>query len=447
MDWSHTPLLDLQTPAFCQQLGERAFDMVRELYPVCRSITGAGVRESLAMVARRIPLTIFEVPSGTQVFDWQVPPEWNIRDAYVADSSGRRVIDFQSSNLHVVSYSVPIKQRMSLAELRPHLHSLPQAPDRIPYRTSYYHRDWGFCLRHSDLQALADGEYQVHIDSNLSDGSLTYAECVLPGELASEVIVFTHVCHPSLANDNATGIAVATELAAALGAGPRRYTYRFVFAPGTIGAITWLARNEPAVSRIVHGLVVGLLGDSGPLTYKRSARGDAQIDCAAAHVLRTSGRPFSLEEFSPYGYDERQFCSPGFDLPVGRLTRSPNGAYPEYHTSADDLSIVSSTSMAESLATLARIVEVLETDRVCLNTAGKCEPMLGRRGLYRAVGGEAPKAREHALLWVLNQSNGRRSLLEVAERAGLPYGVIRSAAQELAAVGLLTEYSGNPERS
>jgi aminopeptidase-like protein len=431
------PIASLLEREGCIEPGERALRLVRELYPICRSITGDGVRQTLGIIGGRIALERHEVPSGTQVFDWQVPDEWNIRDAYVADAGGRRVIDFRESNLHVVSYSTPVRARLPLAELRAHLHTLPQAPDWIPYRTSYYRRSWGFCLRHRDLEQLADAEYEVCIDSTLAPGSLTYGECVLPGSVPEEVIVFSHVCHPSLANDNAAGIAVAVELAEALSRSPRHYTWRFVFAPGTIGAITWLARNEAVVKRIAHGLVIGLLGDSGGITYKRSARGDAFIDRAATSVLRTLGVTHLVEDFSPYGYDERQFNSPGIGLPAGRLTRSPNGGYPEYHTSADSPEILSAVQLAESLWVLARVVEVLETDTTVRNLLPNCEPQLGRRGLYRTTGGEAPRQREHALLWVLNQADGSRSLLDISERSGIPFSVIRSAAEDLASVGLL----------
>jgi aminopeptidase-like protein len=328
---------------------------------------------------------------------------------------------------------------MSLAELRPHLHSIPDHPEWIPYRTSYYKDYWGFCLRHRDLLALTEGAYEVHIDSTLESGNLTYAECYVPGASEREVIVFTHVCHPSLANDNAAGIAVATELARALRERPGQLSYRFVFSPGTIGAITWLARNEQNIGRIAHGLVLGLSGDPGLITYKRSAQGTASVDRTAARVLSSLRLPHRIEDFSPYGYDERQFCSPGFDLPVGRLTRSPNDGYPQYHSSADDLSLVSSKYLAESLYACANILAALDGDSVYVSTNPKCEPQLGKRGLYRSTGGQGPGEFQHALLWVLNQSTGRRSLLDIAERSGIPFNVIRSAADELIRVGLLVD--------
>jgi aminopeptidase-like protein len=424
--------------------GEAMHAFIAEAFPICRSITGDGVRRTLAMIAERIPLTVHEVPSGTQVFDWTVPREWNIRDAWIKDPSGRKIVDFQESNLHVLNYSVPVQARMTLAELRPHLFSLPLKPDLIPYRTSYYKEAWGFCLSHRQLEALPDGEYEIAIDSTLADGSLTYGECFLPGDDEREVLLSTHVCHPSLANDNLSGIAVMTWLARELAARPRRrYSYRFLFIPGTIGSIAWLARNEERASRIAHGLVAANLGDPGAFHYKRSRRGNAEIDRAVKAVLEATQEPFGTEAFVPFGYDERQYCSPGFDLPVGSLTRTPWGRYPEYHTSADDLGFVQPAALAGSLLTYLKVMDVLEGNRRYLNLNPKCEPQLGRRGLYRTIGGdEEGRARELALLWVLNQSDGDHSLLDIAERSGLSFAALREAADALLAAGLLREAEG-----
>ena len=421
--------------------GAGLFALVAELFPLHRSITGDGVRETLARVARHIPLVIHEVPSGTRAFDWTVPDEWNVREAWIADASGRRVVDIRRSNLHLVHYSVPVRARLPLAELRSHLFSLPEAPDLIPYRTSYYERTWGFCVAHRDLVALADGAYEVCIDATLAPGSLTYGECVLPGESDDEVLISTHVCHPSLANDNLSGIAVATALAQALAArGSRRYGYRFVFAPGTIGAITWLARNETRVDRVRHGLVLARLGDGSPVTYKKSRRGHADIDRVVPHVLRHAGVPHAVADFSPYGYDERQYCSPGFDLPVGCLMRTPHGASREYHTSADNLDFVSAERLDESLRIVLAVIDALEANRAYVSQNPKCEPQLGRRGLYATFGGSVDRrAEELALLWMLNLADGRHSALDVAERSGMPFGAIDRAARLLTEHGLLKE--------
>jgi len=418
--------------------GEVMYDLIRDLYPICRSITGDGVRKTLAVLRKHIPLEVHEVPSGTKVFDWTVPKEWNIRDAYVKDRKGSKVVDFGQSNLHVVNYSVPVHATVPLEELKKHLYSIPEKPALIPYRTSYYKEDWGFCLSHSALQSLSGPEYEVVIDATLKDGHLTYGEFVLPGETDEEILVSCHVCHPSLCNDNLSGIALATYLARSLQPLPRRYRYRFLFIPGTIGAITWLALHEAATARIKHGLVVACVGDGGSFTYKKSRRGNAEIDRVVEHVLRASGQPYRIREFTPYGYDERQYCSPGFNLAVGSLTRTPHGEFPEYHTSADDPSFVRPEHLAASLAMYRSVMEELEANRLYLNTNPKCEPQLGKRGMYRHAGGYGGGAdRELALLWVLNLSDGTMSLLDIAEKSGLAFQVIRAAAEDLLAHGLL----------
>jgi aminopeptidase-like protein len=435
-------LTDLERRLDVSDAGRELHALVERLYPICRSITGDGVRKTLSILAEHVPLEVHEVPSGTPVFDWNVPREWNIKDAYVKDSAGRRVVDFQRSNLHVVGYSVPIHATMPLQELRPRLHSLPKQPDLIPYRNSFYKEDWGFCLSHRELDALEEGEYEVCIDSTLEDGSLTYGELVLPGREREEVLVSCHVCHPSLCNDNLSGISVATHLSRYLSMLPRRHTYRFLFLPVTIGAITWLARNEETVKNVRHGLVLSLLGDAGNFTYKKSRRGDATVDRAVRHVLAHSGADHTVQDFFPYGYDERQFCSPGFDLPVGCLMRTPHGCFPEYHTSGDDLDFVKPASLRGALGTCLDVLEVLEGDEVLVNLNPKCEPQLGRRGIFRALAERKDDGLEMALLWVLNLCDGSRSLLDVAERSGLGFGKIRGAADVLVKHGLLGHDQG-----
>jgi len=416
--------------------GEAMYALAKELYPICRSITGAGLRETLRRIQRLVSLELHEVASGTRVLDWTVPKEWNVRDAWVADARGERVIDFQRHNLHVLNYSVPVRRRMTLAELRPHLFTLPERPDWIPYRTSYYAENWGFCLAQRVLDALPEGEYEVCIDATLEPGHLTYGELFLPGAATDEMLFSCHVCHPSLANDNLAGIAVAVWLARQLAALPRRHGMRFLFIPGTIGAIAWLAANDAAVGRIRHGLVLSCLGDAGRSTYKRSRRGDALVDRAAAHVLRHGG-DHEVTDFVPYGYDERQYCSPGYDLAVGSLTRTPNGRYPEYHTSADDLGFIHAGALEDSLAKALAIVEVVERDAAFVNLSPKGEPQLGRRGLYGNTGGTTPPGFEMALLWVLNFSDGHHTLLDIADRGGVPFALVRRAAEALSEHGLL----------
>lgn len=412
--------------------------LVRELYPICRSITGDGVRKTLARIGAIVPLDIVEVPTGTAVFDWTVPKEWNIREAHIRNPRGETVLDFRDSNLHVVSYSTAVRERLPLDRLKERISTLPEHPDWIPYRTSYYEPSWGFCMAHSAFEALEEGEYEVLIDSTLEDGALTYGECVVEGTSDDEVLISTHCCHPSMCNDNLSGLAVATFLARELANRPRRLTYRFLFVPGTIGSITWLARNEDTARRIRHGLVLACVGDGGRFHYKRSRRGDSEIDRAAAHVLGHAHEGGVMEDFIPYGYDERQYCSPGFNLPVGRLSRTPHGQFPEYHTSADDLDFVRPEFLEGSLARCLEIFQVLEENRRYLSTNPKCEPQLGRRGLMGGTGGEAEKAkRQMALLWVLNLSDGSHDLLSIADRSGLDFPAVQAAAEALADKGLL----------
>jgi len=412
------------------------------LFPICRSITGPGLRATLSYIGERIPLALREVPSGTPVLDWTVPLEWTPRAAWIRRLDGETVVDFAQHNLHLLQYSHAMDAVVPLEELQRHLHSLPDQPDLIPYRTAYYGSTWGFCLPHRLRETLQDEAYRVRIDAELAPGALSYGECVLPGEQEEEVLVSIHCCHPSLANDNLSGIAIGMELARMLAARARRFTWRFLFIPGTIGSLAWLAANRDGVGRIRHGMVLSCLGDGGPLTWKQSRRGDAAIDRIAAHVLRHEDPANRVLPFTPYGYDERQYCSPGFDLPVGCLMRSPNGTFPEYHTSADDLDFVRPEHLARSFKAIERIAEVIEHDACPVSTAPYGEPQLGRRGLYAPIGGTGPavEARgfsQMALLWVLNLADGRHSLLDMAERAGEPFAAIRAAAEAAAAAGLL----------
>jgi aminopeptidase-like protein len=421
---------------------EEMFHLIRRLYPICRSITGDGVRQTLKILQEYIPLTTHEVPSHTRVFDWTVPKEWNIRDAYIKTSKGKKIIDFHKCNLHVLNYSVPVNKKVSLDELKAHAFTLPERPDWIPYRTSYYKENWGFCVSHKQLSELPDDEYEVFIDSSLDDGHLTYGEYFLRGDTDEEILISTHVCHPSLANDNLSGIALAVFLAKHLSKLSLRYSYRFLFTPGTIGSITWLSLNETQASRIKHGLVLACVGDAGKITYKRSRRGDAQIDRAVIQILKDTGEPYEVLDFSPYGYDERQFCSPGFNLPVGCFMRTPHGKFPEYHTSADGLDFVWPESLADSFAKCRAILEVLEGNKTYLNLNPKCEPQLGKRGLYSQIGGHRDgKLQELAMLWVLNQSDGNFSLLDIAEKSEIPFATINDAADALLEHDLLKEYS------
>ncbi|HET7539699.1 MAG TPA: DUF4910 domain-containing protein [Polyangiaceae bacterium] len=414
--------------------------LIRELYPICRSITGNGVRETLAILGREMPLQISEVPSGTQVLDWVVPKEWNIRDAWIKNAAGERVVDFRASNLHVVNYSTPIHGRFGLEGLRPRLHSLPQQPDAIPYRTAYYEETWGFCLSQRQLDALPHGEYEVCIDSTLAPGSLTYGELLIPGESPEEILISAHVCHPSLANDNLSGVVSALLLARELARQPRgRHSVRFLFAPGTIGAITWLSRNRATAGQIKHGLTLTCLGDGHPFTFKRTFLGKHDVDRVAAQVLGASGYAHQLIDFFPYGYDERQFNSPGFRLPIASLMRGRHGQFPEYHTSLDNLNFIDEERLGESYQVLREIVDGLQKNARYVNLEPYGEPQLGKRGLYRAVGGTGLPGLQFAMLWVLNMSDGQHSLLDIAERSGLSFREIQLAASLLHEHRLLRE--------
>jgi aminopeptidase-like protein len=426
---SEIPLIDLH-------------GLVRELFPINRSLTGSGVRETLAVLARYVAIETREVPSGTAVLDWQVPPEWNIRSATIRTRDGRCLVDFAENNLHVVGYSKPIHREMSRAELAQHVHTLPDQPELIPYRTGYFADDWGFCISDNLWRTMRDESYRVDIDSDLSQGALTYGELSLPGQLSDEVLITAHICHPSLANDNLSGIAVATALAMRQSRRTRRLGLRCLFIPATIGAITWLARNESQLDRIRHGLVLTCIGDPGPFHFKRSRIG-APIDKAVAHLLRHSGYEHEIMSFSPYGYDERQFCSPGFNLPVGCLMRSVHGTFPEYHTSADNIDFVKAEALNQSYALIARVLDLLDNNLTYARTDGRGEPQLGRRGLYRAIAGQkqAGGASEMALLWLLNLADGEHSLLDIAERADVSFWRILAAARLALDAQLIKEVS------
>lgn len=417
-------------------LGKRMRAQLERLYPLCRSMSGDGVRATLDVVAESIPLQRIGIPSGAVCQDWTINDEWNVRDAYIADLDGRRVVDFGAHTLHLVGYSVPVRRRMTLTELRPHLFTLPEQPDLIPYRHSYYERTWGFCLSQRQLDQLNEGPYDVVVDSTIGPGELTLGELLLPGEIDEEVLISVHTCHPSLVNDNLSGIVVATELAAALAALPRRRLgYRFVFVPGIIGSLAWMEHRRGSLHRIRHGLVLAGLGGPGPLVYKRTRRGDRDVDVAAAHVVGHLGG--ETRDYSPYGYDERQYNSLGYDLPVGRLSRTPHAEYPEYHTSADDLDYVRDGELVDACEAAARILEVLERDATYVNLSPYGEPQLGRRGLYSSVGGRTATDAMMALLWTMALSDGETSLLQIAERAGLEFAAVAAAAGDLQAADLL----------
>jgi aminopeptidase-like protein len=428
-------------------VGEEMYRFAEELFPVCRSITGDGVRQTLRRMQREVPLDITEVPSGSRVFDWEVPLEWNIDGAFIEDVDGRRVVDFADNNLHIVSYSTPVDKTIVLDDLSEHLHIDPRNADWIPYRTSYYARNWGFCLSESTRDLMGPGKYKVKVDSRLEQGSLTYGELLIPGKSKREILIYSHTCHPSLANDNLSGLATTTWLAKILSGRSNRFSFRFVWGPGTIGSLTWLANNETRLGNVKHALVCCLLGRPGALHYKRTPSGCCDIDELVESVLSKRVDESVFLDFEPYGYDERQFCSPGIRLPTGRITRLPNDCYPEYHSSADSMSLLQSETLEDSLNCLEAICDELDASTYYLNKAPKGEPQLGKRGLYDAVGGMSPKDRQLMMLWLLNQSDGHHSIQRIARRAGVDLGQLRLVADELEDAGLLIDADMGPRGS
>lgn len=419
-------------------LGASIHALAAELYPICRSLAGPGVRQTLDILDREIGLDRSEVPSGTPIFDWTAPREWHLHEAWIAEPGGRRIVDARIHNLHVVNGSIAVRARLTREALLPHLHTLPDQPEAIPYRTSYWTPQWGFCLRHRELERLGPGPFEVCIDADHLDGTMSYGEHLVRGRSRREVLFAAHVCHPSLANDNCSGIAVLAQLARTLASRGTRLSYRFLFAPATVGALAWLSRNHDVLPLIDAGLVVSCLGDSGGPTYKRSRLGDGPLDRAMTEVLRHAGPRARLLDFVPYGYDERQYCSPGFDLAVGLFQRSAHASFPEYHTSEDDLDFIRPENLAASHDMLLEAVEMLEEDCAPRNALPLGEPQLGRRGLYPPMGGPAARAETMALLWVLNLADGRHTLLNMAERSGIRFRDLAAAAAKLRAAGLLS---------
>ncbi|MEA3457934.1 MAG: DUF4910 domain-containing protein [Candidatus Thermoplasmatota archaeon] len=423
--------------------GEEMHRLMENLYPICRSITGNGVRETLNILNEHTPLKTHEVPTGTQVFDWTVPKEWNIKDAYIKNSKGEKVVDFKKSNIHVLNYSVPLHKKMHLDELKVHLFTLPDYPDWIPYLTSYYKENWGFCLTHKQYEELEDDTYEVVIDSTLEDGYLTYGELYLKGEIEEEVLLSTYICHPSLCNDNLSGTVLLTFLAKYLKDIKLKYSYRFLFIPETIGAIAWLSLNEDKIQKIKHGLVATCVADPGKLTYKKSRDGNAVIDEVVKKVLVDSGDEYEIIDFFPSGSDERQFCSPGINLPVGSLMRTMYGRFPEYHTSADNLNFVGSEYIADTFIKYLKVVYILENNCTYLNLNSKCEPQLGRRGLYRMIGSQKDgRINELAMFWVLNLSDGTNSILDISIHSGMRFEQIKDASDALLDNDLLKAIEG-----
>lgn len=423
-----------------EKLGGEMYDLLVRLFPICRSITGDGVRQTLRILQEHIPLKIAEIPSGTQAFDWTVPDEWNISDGYILDPDGKKIVDFKQNNLHVLGYSEPVDKKLGLAELTEHLYSLPDYPEAIPYVTSYYKRRWGFCLRHKDLLKLKEGTYTVKIDSTLKPGAMSIGELVLPGEREEEILLSCYTCHPSMANDSISGVVLMTFLGKLLAETKRRYTYRVIFIPETVGAVVYLSRHKDhLLSKTRGGLIASFVGDAGNFRYKKSRRGDAEIDRATANVMSRRQRDCRIVDFYPHlGSDERQYCSPGFNLPVGLLTRTPYLEYPEYHTSLDNLSHVSGKNLGESLALYYDILMAMEINRVYVNQTMYCEPFLSKWNLYSTVGGpKIPDKETMKLKWLLNYSDGEHDLLQIADTMSTSILDLAGPLKTLVDAGLL----------
>lgn len=423
------------------QTGLEMHRWATDLFPICRSLTGNGVRETLAYIGRIVPeLTVHEVPSGTPAFDWTVPDEWNIRRAYIEDESGNRIVDFANSNLHVLGYSTPVDEWMTLAELQPHLHSLPEQPDAVPYVTSYYARRWGFCLAHSVREKLSDGRYHVLIDSTLEPGSLTYGEVLLPGAEEREILLSTYICHPSLANNELSGPVVTAALARWIAALPeRRYSYRILFVPETIGSIVYISRHLEELRRKTDaGYVLTCIGDDRAYSLLRSRHGDTLADRAAKLVLRRHAPDHVDYSYLDRGSDERQYCSPGVDLPVASIMRTRYQSYPEYHTSLDDLSLVTPSGLAGGFSIVQQVLKLLEGNRV-YRAVHPCEPQLGKRGLYPTLSTRGAGNTVRSMTNLLAYADGTRDLVEIAEFVGLSADEALETASKLLKAGLILD--------
>ena len=428
----------------CLAAGERMHRWLRDLFPVCRSLTGPGVRQTLDYLGERLPgLTRHSIESGTKVFDWVVPPEWAIRSATLLGPDGTVIADLRDHTLHVMGYSQPVDVELDLEELQPHLHSLPEQPDAIPFVTSYYRDSWGFCLTHRQRSALPPGRYRARIDSTLGPGRLDYADLVIPGESADEVLLSTYVCHPSMANNELSGPVLATALGQWLAGRPsRRLTYRLVFVPETIGSIVYLSRHlEHLRRRLLAGFVLTCVGDERAVSMVESPYGDTLADRVARHVLGRLAPGFIAYPFTERGSDERQYCSPGVRLPVCSVMRSKHSTYPEYHTSLDDDRLVTPVGLAGSYAIYRSIIEALECN--CLpNTTQPCEPQLGPRGLYPVTSVKGSTATVRLQSNILAYCDGTNDLLAIADRLGADVVECRAIVDRLLAAGVLRLETG-----
>jgi aminopeptidase-like protein len=421
-----------------EKIGKEMYELVKRLFPICRSITGNGVRETLKIIQEYIPIEIYEVPTGTKVFDWTVPKEWNIKDAYVMDANGNKIIDFKKNNLHVLGYSIPVNKALSLSELQEHLYSLPEQPEAIPYVTSYYKERWGFCIAHKDRELLKEGEYKVFIDSELKDGSLTYGELIIPGKSENEVFLSTYICHPSMANNELSGPAVTTFLTKWILSKQRRNTYRIIFIPETIGSITYLSKNlEVMKKNVIAGFNVSCVGDDKVYSYLPTRKGDTYADKIALNILSFKCANFIKYSFLDKGSDERQYNAPGVDLPVCCVMRSKYGAYPEYHTSLDNIDFVSPEGLAGGYDVLQQCLQVIEKNcRYKINCLG--EPQLGKRGLYPTISTKSSTKEVKKMMDFIAYADGENDLIDISNKINVPVWELYPIIEKLRRVGLLS---------
>jgi len=413
------------------------YDLVKDLFPICRSITGNGVRETLKIIQQHIPININEVPTGTKVFDWTVPKEWNIKDAYIMDENSNKIIDFKKNNLHVVGYSVPVNKTVSLPELQEHLYSLPEQPEAIPYVTSYYKEMWGFCITHKKREILKEGKYKVFIDSELKNGALTYGELIIPGKSEKEVFLSTYICHPSMANNELSGPAVTTFLVKWIMSKPRRYTYRIIFIPETIGSITYLNKNLDVMKQnIIVGFNVSCVGDNRVYSYLPTRNGNTYADKIALNILSFKHPKFVKYSFLDKGSDERQYNAPGVDLPVCCIMRSKYGTYPEYHTSLDNLEFVNPEGLSGSYEVFKECLNLIEENRKykikCLG-----EPQLGKRGLYPTISTKLSTKEVKGIINFISYSDGKNDLIDISNKINVPVWELYLIIEKLLKADLL----------
>ena len=416
-----------------KETGQSMYSLAERLFPICRSITGNGVRKTLSIIQEKIPIIQKEIASGTKVFDWTVPDEWNIKDAYVKDEKGNRIIDFRKSNLHIVGYSIPFKGKLSLKELKEHLYTLPEQPEVIPYVTSYYKKRWGFCLAHNFYKKLKKGIYEVNIDSTLQPGFLTYGELIIKGKTDKEILISTYICHPSLANNELSGPVVSTYLAKYLlnRKEKTRYTYRIIFIPETIGSISYLSLYKGYLKKnVVGGYVITCIGDPGLFSYLQTRQENTLIDRVTIHALKHSEKDYKIYNYLERGSDERQYNSPGIDLPIGSLMRTKYRRYPEYHTSADNLNFITPKALFESLEMYKLCIKILEKNFKYITTM-PCEPQLEKRGLYPTLSIKTSGNSVRDMMDILAYCDGKNDLLNIAEKINRPIWTLFPIVEQL----------------